>query len=219
MWASQSCARSPGTVGLISSSCPSAPVFSPRFFQTAPRDAALALHYPFSSIKMGRGLSPPSYRTCSAHTKAAPVRCTGAANSIQQSAKRLSFEDQRENNNERKQRQRFYEYQSKNHGGADRIGRSGISRHAFAGGRSDFRLCVAATCGRQRHAERARNCEPIHTAGRCCSAALGEHAGSQNQNGDQRKYYSCCLLHFLLLVMNLPPGGGSRHPRAAGLTL
>src|SRR6266481_2366814 len=71
MWASRSLARSPGTVGLISSSCSSARVFAPRFFQTSPRDDDLALHKPFSSFKMGRGLSPPSYRTCSAHQKKA----------------------------------------------------------------------------------------------------------------------------------------------------
>ena len=33
-----------GTVGLKSSSCPSARVFVPRFVQTSPRDDALALH-------------------------------------------------------------------------------------------------------------------------------------------------------------------------------
>jgi hypothetical protein len=55
MWASRSFARSPGTVGLKSGSCPSARVFAPRFSRRH-----LAFHKPFSSIKMGRGLSPPS---------------------------------------------------------------------------------------------------------------------------------------------------------------
>src|ERR1700723_1562349 len=36
-WASQSLARSPATVGLISGSCSSARVFAPRFFQAPPR--------------------------------------------------------------------------------------------------------------------------------------------------------------------------------------
>src|SRR6266852_564933 len=64
MWASRSHARSPGTVGLKSSSCPSARVFAPRFFQTSPRGSVLALRYHFASIRLFRGLSPPSYRTC-----------------------------------------------------------------------------------------------------------------------------------------------------------
>jgi len=37
IWASQSLARSPATVGLISGSCSSARVFAPRFFQAPPR--------------------------------------------------------------------------------------------------------------------------------------------------------------------------------------
>src|ERR1017187_9222478 len=89
MWASQSCARSPGTVGLISSSCPSAPAVAPRFFQTSPRGAAFALHYPFSSIRRGRGLSPPSYRTCSAHTKK-PLSLSGKG-PVDDSLLRLAF--------------------------------------------------------------------------------------------------------------------------------
>src|SRR6185437_3216759 len=48
MWASRSFARSPGTVGLLSSFCSSARVFAPRFFQTAPRGSALALCYHFA---------------------------------------------------------------------------------------------------------------------------------------------------------------------------
>jgi len=46
-WASQSLARSPATVGLISGSCSSARVFAPRFFQAPPRGECyftLALH-------------------------------------------------------------------------------------------------------------------------------------------------------------------------------
>src|SRR5437660_1371481 len=50
VWASQSFARSPATVGLISGSCSSARIFAPRFLQTPPRGGALALRYP----------SPPS---------------------------------------------------------------------------------------------------------------------------------------------------------------
>src|SRR5580698_5836926 len=69
MWASRFVARSPGTVGLQSGSCSSARVFAPRFFQTSPRGSVLALRYHFASIRLGRGLSPPSDRTCSAHNK------------------------------------------------------------------------------------------------------------------------------------------------------
>src|SRR6202041_624899 len=69
MWASRSVARSPGNVGLLSSSCPSARVFATRFFQTLPRGSALALCYHFASIRLQRGLAPPSHRACSAHNK------------------------------------------------------------------------------------------------------------------------------------------------------
>src|SRR5882762_9817856 len=71
-WASQSYARSPATVGLLSGSCSSARVFAPRFFQAPPRSEccfALTLRYPFVSIRLGRGLSLPSCRTCLAHIK------------------------------------------------------------------------------------------------------------------------------------------------------
>src|SRR6267378_8394248 len=33
----------------------------------SPHDDALALHYPFTSIRLGKGLSPSSYQACSAH--------------------------------------------------------------------------------------------------------------------------------------------------------
>ena len=54
---------------LLSGSCPSARVFAPRFLQTPPHDDALALRLPFASIRLGRGLTPPDCRTCSAHKK------------------------------------------------------------------------------------------------------------------------------------------------------
>ena len=38
-----------------------------RFLQTPPRGDALASRLSFSSIRMDRGLTPPSGRTCSAH--------------------------------------------------------------------------------------------------------------------------------------------------------
>ena len=42
-----------------------------RFLQTTPRDAALASRLPFTSIRLGGGLAPPSCQTCSAHTSKA----------------------------------------------------------------------------------------------------------------------------------------------------
>ena len=60
-------ANSSGTVCLISGFCTSARTFAPRFFQTPPHGDALALRYDFTSIRLSRGLSPPSCRTCSAH--------------------------------------------------------------------------------------------------------------------------------------------------------
>ena len=44
VWASRSFARSRGTVGLKSSSCPSARVFAPRFLQVPSHHDTLALH-------------------------------------------------------------------------------------------------------------------------------------------------------------------------------
>jgi len=38
-----------------------------RFLQTTPRGVALASRFPFTSIRLGRGLAPPDSRTCSAH--------------------------------------------------------------------------------------------------------------------------------------------------------
>ena len=56
---------------LISGSCSSVHAFAPRFLQTPPRDDALALRYPFTSTRLGRGLSPPSCRSCPAHDPSA----------------------------------------------------------------------------------------------------------------------------------------------------
>ncbi len=74
MWASQSIARSPAPVGLISGYCSSARAFAPRFFQAPPRgecDFTLALRYDFTSIRLSKGLSPSSCQACSAHNKKA----------------------------------------------------------------------------------------------------------------------------------------------------
>ena len=54
---------------LVSGFCSSARAFARRFLQTPPRGDALAGRYPFTSIRLGRGLAPPSCRTCSAHMK------------------------------------------------------------------------------------------------------------------------------------------------------
>ena len=47
------------------------------FFQTPPRGDALASRLPFTSIRLGGGLAPPSCQTCSAH-QFSPVACDGA---------------------------------------------------------------------------------------------------------------------------------------------
>jgi len=52
---------------LRSGSCSSARAFAHRFLQTPPRGDALAGRYPFTSIRLGRGLAPPSCQACSAH--------------------------------------------------------------------------------------------------------------------------------------------------------
>src|SRR5580700_4652997 len=62
MWASRSCARSSGTVGLKSSSCPSARVFASRFFQTSPHglgpcaSLSLRLHQAVKTSKLSNVL-------------------------------------------------------------------------------------------------------------------------------------------------------------------
>ncbi len=53
-------------------SCPLPRAFAPRFLPTPPHGDALALRDHFSSISMGRGLTPPSCRSCSAYQKKAP---------------------------------------------------------------------------------------------------------------------------------------------------
>src|ERR1700676_2537290 len=44
---------------------------NPRFIRTPPRDDALALRSPLA-IRLGRGLPPPSCRSCSAHNGKSP---------------------------------------------------------------------------------------------------------------------------------------------------
>jgi hypothetical protein len=73
---------SQGASRLLSGAGPSARAFAPRFLQTSARNDALALRYPFASIQLGRGLSPPSCATCSAHTakfSGAAACCASAA--------------------------------------------------------------------------------------------------------------------------------------------
>ena len=52
----------------VSDFCSSGCDFAPRFLQTVPRGSALALHSCFTSIRLHRGLSPPSCWACPAHT-------------------------------------------------------------------------------------------------------------------------------------------------------
>src|SRR5258708_5020699 len=59
---------------LESSSCPSARAFAPRFLQTPLRSDAFALRYDFTSIRLSKGLSPSSCRTCSAHKKGQAIK-------------------------------------------------------------------------------------------------------------------------------------------------
>jgi len=73
--ASRSHARSPGAVCLESGSCPSTRTFAPRFFQTLRRRNGLAFRSDLTFIRLSRGLSPPSCRTCSAHKKKGERGC------------------------------------------------------------------------------------------------------------------------------------------------
>src|SRR5262249_48893550 len=54
---------------LVSSCCPSARTFAPRFLQTSTRGDALALRYPSPPSGWERDLHPPSTGTCPAHLK------------------------------------------------------------------------------------------------------------------------------------------------------
>ena len=68
IWASRCAARSPGSPRLAPSSCSSARVSVPRFLRTCPHEPALALPWPFASVRLGRGLSPPGDWTCTAYS-------------------------------------------------------------------------------------------------------------------------------------------------------
>src|SRR5918993_4819275 len=68
---SRSVARSSGQRCLISGFCSSGRGFAPHCLPTPPRDDAVVFRYSFTSIRLDRGLSPPSYRTCWAHNEPA----------------------------------------------------------------------------------------------------------------------------------------------------
>jgi hypothetical protein len=62
------CQLAPTVPHLVSGSCPSPRTFVPRFLQTPPRGDALAVHLSFGLPGLDRGLTPPSVKTCPAHT-------------------------------------------------------------------------------------------------------------------------------------------------------
>ena len=66
-WTSRLVARSSDQGCLVSDFCSSGRGFAPHCLQTPPRDDALVLRSSFTSIRLDRGLSPPSHRTCWAH--------------------------------------------------------------------------------------------------------------------------------------------------------
>jgi len=68
----------PATTASLSGCCSSGREFAPHFLQTVPRGSALALHSCFTSIRLHRGLSPPSCRACPAHS---PL-CAGFAGGL-----------------------------------------------------------------------------------------------------------------------------------------
>ena len=74
MWTSSSHADSSDPRAYLSSSCPSARTFAPRFLQTPPRDDALALPYPSPPPRWERDFRPPSQPACPAHVTAPPAR-------------------------------------------------------------------------------------------------------------------------------------------------
>ena len=58
----------PATPASLSGCCSSGREFAPHFLQTVPRGSALVLHSCFTSIRLHRGLSPPSCWACPAHS-------------------------------------------------------------------------------------------------------------------------------------------------------
>ena len=76
-WTSRLVARSSDQGCLVSDFCSSGRGFAPHCLQTPPRDDALVLRSSFTSIRLDRGLSPPSYRTCWAHHKVATRQPAG----------------------------------------------------------------------------------------------------------------------------------------------
>jgi len=60
----------PATPASLSGCCSSGREFAPHFLQTVPRGSALVLHSCFTSIRLHRGLSPPSCWACPAHSPA-----------------------------------------------------------------------------------------------------------------------------------------------------
>jgi hypothetical protein len=57
----------PATPASLSDCCSSGRDFAPHFLQTVPRGSALVFHSCFTSIRLHRGLSPPSCWACPAH--------------------------------------------------------------------------------------------------------------------------------------------------------
>ena len=61
----------PATPASLSGCCSSGRDFAPHFLQTVPRGSALVFHSCFTSIRLHRGLSPPSCWACPAHSRRA----------------------------------------------------------------------------------------------------------------------------------------------------
>src|SRR5271167_3936927 len=74
LWTSRLVARSSDQGCLVSDFCSSGRGFAPHCLQTPPRDDALVLRYSFTSIRVDRGLPPPSDRACWAHDWTASPR-------------------------------------------------------------------------------------------------------------------------------------------------
>jgi len=69
----------PATPASLSDCCSSGRDFVPHFLQTVPRGSALVFHSCFTSIRLHRGLSPPSCWACPAHSPAPAAHRSAAS--------------------------------------------------------------------------------------------------------------------------------------------
>src|ERR1035441_7085139 len=120
-----------------------------------------------------------------------------------------------ENDNQGIERQRFDQHQAQQQGEADGGGSAGIARHAFGGGGHGLGLSQSAHTGSNRHGETGGDGDPVSIGGGVARRLAEQHRAGEQQQCQQEQHLLC----HTYTPKKSPPGGGPRHPRAAGLTL